>query len=84
MDIYGEMDNPKFTYDVTVDIKQDSDYYIDHRLTADNNHKFYKVHYYENFKGEGDTPTGLYIARQYPDIDHDQSLGCLLYTSRCV
>lgn len=75
VDVYGKMDNPKFTDDVTVDIKQDTDHYIDHRLTEDNELKFYKVHYYENFKGDGDTPTGLYIARQYPDIDHDQTSG---------
>ncbi len=75
VDIYGKMDNPKFTDDVTVDIKQDSDYYIDHRLTKQEPLQFYKVHYYENFKGDGDTPTGLYIARQYPDLDHDDSQG---------
>lgn len=75
VDIYGKMDNPKFTNDVTVDIKQDSDHYIDHRLTDDPELTYYKVHYYENFKGDGDTPTGLYIARQYPDLDHDHSLG---------
>lgn len=75
VDVYGKMDNPKFTNDVTVDIKQDSDHYIDHRLTKQKDLEYYKVHYYENFKGDGDTPTGLYIARQYPDLDHDHSLG---------
>ena len=75
VDIYGKMDNPKFTDDVTVDIKQESDHYIDHRLPDDPELTYYKVHYYENFKGDGDTPTGLYIARQYPDIDHDKTQG---------
>ncbi len=71
VDIYGKMDNPEFTDDVTVDIKHDTDHYIDHRITND----YYKVHYYENFKGDGDTPTGLYIARQYPDLEHDTASG---------
>lgn len=71
VDIYGKMNNPKFTNDVTVDIEHDSDYYIDHRLTNQEQLEHYKVHYYENFKGDGDTPTGLYIARQYPDVAHD-------------
>ncbi len=75
VDIYGKMDNPEFTDDVTVDIKHDTDHYIDHRLTDDTELTFYKVHYYENFKGDSDTPTGLYIARQYPDLDHDSALG---------
>lgn len=75
VDIYGKMDNPKFTNDVTVDITQDTDHYIDHRLINQSTLEFYKVHYYENFKGDGDTPTGLYIARQYPDLGHDHSLG---------
>ncbi len=79
VDIYGTMVNPDFTDDVTVDIKKDSDYYIDHRLTNQAEIEYYKVHYYENFKGDGDKPTGLYIARQYPDLDHGQSLGDAKY-----
>lgn len=75
VDIYGKMDNPEFTDDVTVDIKQNTDHYIDHRISNEPDLTYYKVHYYENFKGDGDTPTGLYIARQYPDLDHDHSLG---------
>ncbi len=75
VDIYGKMENPEFTDDVTVDIKHNSDHYIDHRIINVENPEYYKVHYYENFKGDGDTPTGLYIARQYPDIEHDASLG---------
>ncbi len=75
VDIYGKMDNPEFTDDVTVDIKHDTDHYIDHRITHEENLTFYKVHYYENFKGDSDTPTGLYIARQYPDSDHETITG---------
>ncbi len=75
VDIYGKMDNPEFTDDVTVDIKHDTDHYIDHRITHEEDLTYYKVHYYENFKGDSDTPTGLYIARQYPDLDHDTAQG---------
>lgn len=75
VDIYGKMDNPEFTDDVTVDIKQNTDHYIDHRISNEPDLTYYKVHYYENFKGDGDTPTGLYIARQYPDLDHDKTQG---------
>lgn len=69
VDIYGEMENPKFMQDVKVDVTKEKDHYLDHRI-IENGHQDYKVHYYENFKGDGDTPTGLYIARQYPDADH--------------
>ncbi len=75
VDIYGKMDNPEFTDDVTVDIEHDTDHYIDHRITHEENITYYKVHYYENFKGDRDTPTGLYIARQYPDLAHDDVEG---------
>ncbi len=75
VDIYGKMDNPEFTDDVTVDIKHDTDHYIDHRITHEEDLTYYKVHYYENFKGDSDTPTGLYIARQYPDLEHDTAQG---------
>ncbi len=73
VEVYGKMHNPNFTDDITVDVKRKEDYYVDHRRTDVNTEvKHYKVHYYENFKGEGDTPTGLYIARQYPiDEKHD-------------
>lgn len=69
VNIYGEMEGPKFHNDVKVDVKEEGDYYIDHRIT-ESEHNDYKVHYYENFKGDGDIATGLYIARQYPDDDH--------------
>lgn len=69
VDIYGEMENPKFMQDVKVDVKSKEDHYLDHRI-IENGHKDYKVHYYENFKNDDGTITGLYIARQYPDADH--------------
>ncbi len=70
VDIYGEMNNPYFGDEITVDIKKEQDHYIDHRVSNDPSITYYKVHYYENFKGDGDIPTGLYIANQYPDKDH--------------
>lgn len=69
VDLYGEMENPKFMQDVKVDVTKEEDHYVDHRIIETGHHD-YKVHYYENFKGDGDTPTGLYIARQYPDEEH--------------
>ncbi len=61
VDIYGDMDNPIFNEEVTVDIKDKNDYYMDHRR-AQENEKRYKVHYIENFFG-----TGLYKARDYKE-----------------
>ncbi len=73
VEVYGKMHNPNFTDDITVDVKRPEDFYVDNRRTDNNTDvKHYKVHYYENFKGDGDIPTGLYIARQYPiDEKHD-------------
>ncbi len=70
VDVYGEIENPKFADDVKVNIENKKDYYMDHRCKKSGVDE-YKVHYYENFKGDGDTPTGLYIARQYPDEEHE-------------
>ncbi len=73
VDIYGTMDNPQFSDNITVEIKEEKDHYVDHRkdiLDGTDDYKHYKVHYYENFKGDGDTPTGTYIAKDYPDNDH--------------
>lgn len=69
VDIYGEMENPKFIQDVKVDVTKKEDHYVDHRI-IEAGHQDYKVHYYENFKNDDGTITGLYIARQYPDEDH--------------
>ncbi len=71
VDVYGTVTNPKFTDDITVEITDPTHHYIDHRIS----NNAYKVHYYENFKGDGDIPTGLYIARQYPDKGHEASQG---------
>ncbi len=69
VDIYGEMENPKFIQDVKVDVTKKEDHYLDHRI-IESGHQDYKVHYYENFKNDDGTITGLYIARQYPDEKH--------------
>jgi len=66
VDIYGTMENPLFNDQITVRINGQKDHFEDHRYSPG----FYKVHYYENFKGDGDTPTGLYTEQQYPDKDH--------------
>ncbi len=69
VDIYGTMDNPKFTTNITVEIESHIDYFCDHRIN-NTNIVSYKVHYYENFNN-----TGSYIARQYPDAEHENVEG---------
>lgn len=74
VDVWGEMNNPRFTGDISVQIEDPTqDHYIDHReIKSDTSeHKAYKVHYYENFKDDTGKVSGLYIARQYPDPTHD-------------
>ena len=66
VDIWGNMRNPYFTGEISVDITNTNDKFIDHRKQASTNTD-YKVHYYENFKGDKETATGLYTAKQYPD-----------------
>lgn len=61
VDIYGDMTNPIFKEEVTVDIENQNDHFLDHRR-AHTDEKRYKVHYIENFQG-----TGLYQAFQYDD-----------------
>lgn len=61
VDIYGDMTNPIFRDEVTVDIKDTNDHFMDHRR-AYNSEKSYKVHYIENFR-----ETGLYQAFQYDE-----------------
>jgi len=73
VDVYGEMENPKFINDVKVDVTGKNDHYLDHRIMPDGAIDEYKVHYYENFKEDDGTVTGLYIARQYPDKKYDAS-----------
>ncbi len=62
VDIYGDMSNPIFREEVTVDIKDTkNDHFMDHRRAHDQEQS-YKVHYIENFFG-----TGLYQAVQYDE-----------------
>lgn len=59
VDIYGDMTNPVFKNEVTVDIKEtQNDHFLDHRRSKDGER--YKVHYFENFQDKG-----LYQAIQY-------------------
>ncbi len=72
VDVWGEMNNPRFTGDVSVQIEDPvNDHYIDHRLVK-GSEVAYKVHYYENFTKDNVT-SGLYIARQYPDLEHENA-----------
>ena len=64
VDIFGDMDNPRFTSKITVNITNASDSFIDHRRTI-NSKQDYKIHYTENFFG-----TGQYIANQYETADN--------------
>jgi len=59
VDLYGNMINPIFKEDITVDIQNDKDHFIDHRL-AEEDATRYKIHYFENFDN-----AGLYRAFQY-------------------
>ena len=72
VDIYGTMDNPKFTTSIIVDIEKHTDYFWDHRIVKVDDPSgglpFYKVHYYENFNN-----AGKYIAEQYPDAGHEDN-----------
>lgn len=63
VDIYGDMTNPIFKKEVTVDIKETNDHFMDHRRAHESEER-YKVHYIENFKING-VATGLYEAYQY-------------------
>ena len=59
VDIYGDMTNPVFSEEVTVDIHDPkNDHFMDHRRSKDGHR--YKVHYFENFFG-----TGTYQSWQY-------------------
>ena len=67
VDIYGDMTNPSFQEEITVDIKDADDSFEDHRRLEDETRIHYKVHYVENFLDpETDVRTGKYIAEQYP------------------
>ena len=68
VDIYGDMDNPYFKEEITVDIQPGTgSHYVDHRRSDGD--KDYKVHYVENFLVDGER-TGLYIAEQYEAVNN--------------
>lgn len=68
VDIYGDMDNPYFKDEITVDIQPGTgSCYVDHRR-SDGDLR-YKVHYVENFLVDGER-TGLYIAEQYEAVNN--------------
>lgn len=74
VDIYGDMTNPVFKNEVTVDIQDTAnDHFIDHRLSKDS--KRYKVHYFENFQD-----TGLYEAFQYNEGHTEITIEGALYS----
>lgn len=74
VDIYGDMNNPIFRDEVTVDIEDTkNDHFMDHRR-AHTTVKSYKVHYIENFQG-----TGLYQAVQYDEGNTDIIVEGALY-----
>ncbi len=78
VDIYGTMENPQFSDNITVEIKEETDHYVDHRKDIQDStgdYKHYKVHYYENFKGDDGITTGTYVAKDYPDSEHKNSTG---------
>lgn len=75
VDIYGDMTNPFFKNEVTVDIKdKTNDHFLDHRRALDGE-KRYKVHYIENFFG-----TGLYQAFQYDESNAVITIKGTLYS----
>lgn len=78
VDIFGDMTNPMFESDVTVDIKNSEDHFIDHRRLAGETH--YKVHYVENFLDpETQIRTGEYIARQYNESEKNVIIDGVLF-----
>ncbi|MDO4363222.1 MAG: hypothetical protein Q4C99_01720 [Clostridia bacterium] len=62
--VSGNMDNPYFKNNVLVDIKNNSGSFKDNRYYIESA-KEYKVHYFENFKGDSDTASGVYKVLQY-------------------
>ena len=70
VNIYGDMTNPEFDKDITVDIQKQGDSFTDHRRVENEDDAHYKVHYVENFPSPDGTRTGKYIAKQYT---HDEA-----------
>ncbi len=74
VDIYGDMTNPIFKNEVTVNIKDKNDHFMDHRRAYEDETR-YKVHYIENFFG-----TGLYQAFQYDETNAVITIKGALYS----
>lgn len=68
LDIYGSMDNPKFKDSITVNITKEEDHFGDHRKQTNNDTKYFKLQYFENFKDpESGVVTGEYTVYQYAE-----------------
>ena len=78
MDVHGNMKNPYFVDQITVDIQSSEHHYVDHRVqNADQGQ--YRVQYYENFTGTDGNKTGLYIAKQYPKSSLEITIDSALF-----
>lgn len=78
VDVHGNMKNPYFEDQITVDIQSSEHYYVDHR-TQDTEQVQYRVQYYENFTGTDGNKTGLYIAKQYPASSPEITIDSALF-----
>lgn len=65
VDAYGNMQNPYFAGQITVDVEKTGDQYTDWRGNLSKTDIDYKIHYYENFAKPGEEASGLYYAKQY-------------------
>lgn len=72
VDIYGNMENPYFADNILVKMQQGAGIFEDHRRSASNDKKEYKIHYFENFKG-----SGTYTAKQYEQTETIPAEGAL-------
>lgn len=78
VDVHGNMKNPYFVDQITVDIQSSEHHYVDHRVqNADQGQ--YRVQYYENFTGTNGNKTGLYIAKQYPKSSLEITIDSALF-----
>ena len=78
VDVHGNMKNPYFVDQITVDIQSSEHHYVDHRVqNADQGQ--YRVQYYENFTGTDGNKTGLYIAKQYPKSSLEITIDSALF-----
>lgn len=78
VDVHGNMKNPYFVDQITVDIQNSEHHYVDHRAqNADQGQ--YRVQYYENFTGTDGNKIGLYIAKQYPKSSLEITIDSALF-----